>query len=92
MTSLRREAIQEYGGRCACCGEKDWRFLTLDHVRNDGAAHRRAISGAKRGQKFYQALKRRGWPDKERLRVLCFNCNISRQNSPMKRCAHEDPL
>jgi hypothetical protein len=39
---IREDVIAAYGGRCACCGEFERDFLTLDHVNNDGAEHRRS--------------------------------------------------
>src|SRR5881396_3810055 len=41
--ALRAEGIGAYGGKCACCGETTFEFLTIDHVRNDGKQHRRAL-------------------------------------------------
>ena len=34
-------AIEAYGGGCVCCGVREPEFMTLDHVYDDGAAHRR---------------------------------------------------
>ena len=38
---LRADAIEAYGSKCSCCGESESRFLTFDHINNDGAEHRR---------------------------------------------------
>lgn len=66
-----------YGGYvCACCGETERQFLTLDHVNNDGAAHRRALGGQCGMRHVYADLKRRGFPPG--YQVLCFNCNLGR--------------
>jgi len=27
---------KELGDKCVCCGERDWMFLSVDHVNNDG--------------------------------------------------------
>lgn len=82
---IRLEAIAAYGGRCACCGESQTEFLTIDHVYNDGAVERR---GDRRltGTKFYQRLKRLGWP-KDRYQLLCFNCNCAKGHFGM--CPHQ---
>lgn len=69
-------AISAYSGsvpRCACCGESGLPFLTLDHIDNDGKAHRRQYKGH---QGMYRALARLGFPPG--IRVLCFNCNLAR--------------
>lgn len=71
---LRAEFIAAYGGCCACCGEDEPLFLHLDHIHNDGAAHRREY---KTGAKLIAQLKKQGWP-KGRIRLLCANCNCGR--------------
>jgi hypothetical protein len=64
----------QYGGVvCACCGETEFSMLTIDHINQDGAAHRREVSTAL--SKIFAWLKQHGWPDG--YRVLCFNCNIA---------------
>jgi hypothetical protein len=60
---------------CACCAIKDIEFLSLDHVNNDGADHRRGSAKGQGGQAFYCWIIRHGFP--EGYRVLCFNCNWS---------------
>lgn len=71
---VKREAIDAYGGKCACCGITDLVFLTIDHVERNGAAHRRELFGAYAGggERFYRWLRRNNWP--EGCRVLCWNC------------------
>lgn len=73
---LKSEMFAAYGDSCACCGENREKFLTLDHINRDGAAHRRALSGSRTGstRQVLLDLRRRGWP-KEGFRVLCMNCN-----------------
>lgn len=68
---LKTEAYEHYGGlRCSCCGESIAAFLSLDHINNDGAEHRRTV---KPGVAFYLWLKRNNYP--EGFQVLCMNCN-----------------
>ena len=77
--TLRHEAIMAYGGyRCACCGETEPLFLSLDHVNNDGAEHRRNLGydegngkGASSG--ILSWLKNNGYP--AGFQILCMNCN-----------------
>lgn len=69
--------FKHYGGdppKCACCGESHIEFLTIDHINNDGAKHRRKLNMTG-GIKFYRWLKRNNYP--EGYRVLCWNCNCS---------------
>lgn len=74
--ALKIECFQAYGGPiCACCGEKELFFLVIDHIHNNGAAHRREISGKNvgQGQSLYKWLKDHGFPPGHQ--VLCHNCN-----------------
>jgi hypothetical protein len=73
----RAECIVHYGGkrpRCACCGEEEYGFLTIDHVNGNGRRHRDE-TGA-HGNAFYIWLRAHGFP--RGYRVLCFNCNSGR--------------
>lgn len=77
---IKFEFIAEYGGHCACCGESNPLFLTIDHIH--GRTDKKY-----RGWRLYENLKRAGWP-KDGLRLLCFNCNSGRQiNGGI--CPHE---
>jgi len=75
---LKREVVDHYGGKCACCKEEEITFLTLDHINNDGAAHRIKLFGKRvvGGQRFYSWLKKNDYPAD--IQVLCFNCNIGK--------------
>lgn len=69
---LRHEGIMAYGGyRCACCGETEPKFLTLDHIFNDGSAHRKKIKN--RGAGIFKWLKDHSYPAD--FQILCMNCN-----------------
>lgn len=80
---LRRKVIDVYGGKCVCCGEATYEFLTLDHKYNDGAEHRRELN-ANGGTTMLRWIVRNGYPD--RIQVLCWNCNAARQYHG--RCPH----
>jgi hypothetical protein len=71
--ALRIETFTAYGGKCSCpgCGETHQEFLTIDHVKGGGTAHRREIGN---GVRFYRWLKKRGFPQDD-YRCLCMNCN-----------------
>jgi len=72
--TLKDEVFAKYGGyRCACCGESNPGFLTIDHIDNDGADDRR-LHGS--GRPFYKWVKASGFPPT--LQVLCYNCNCGR--------------
>ncbi len=76
---LRHEAIMAYGGyKCECCGETEPRFMTLDHVFDNGAEHRRSVGTQKsRRVAIWRWLKINGYP--EGYQVLCMNCNAGRE-------------
>jgi hypothetical protein len=84
--------VMKYYGdcRCYCCGESRMPFLTIDHIHNDGARHRREIdaNGSKAtGDKFYTWLIINGYP--YGFRVLCWNCNSGRHCNG-GTCPHEE--
>lgn len=84
---LKSEVMQAYGeGHCACCGETQLEFLTLDHVNNDGGKRRK--SGEELwATPFYQKLKRDRFPPRPDLQVLCYNCNCAKKSTG--KCPHE---
>lgn len=70
---LKDAAYAAYGGyRCACCGETTEAFLSIDHINNDGANHRRDVER----RKLYKWLKRHSYP--EGFQILCMNCNFGK--------------
>lgn len=82
---LKMDVVEAYGGRCACCGETEPRFLTIEHKNRDGHLHRATLA-SRGGISVYRDLKRRGWP-KDGFCLLCMNCNFStRFGDP---CPHE---
>ena len=56
-------------------GIDDWRFLSIDHINNDGATHRK--DNRFRGPNIYSWLKAHNYP-KDRFQVLCYNCNLAK--------------
>lgn len=73
--SLRTRVLDAYGAACACCGESEPMFLAVDHINNDGAAHRREI-GVRGGGSFYAWIIRNNFPST--LQLLCHNCNCAK--------------
>jgi hypothetical protein len=72
---IRLKMIEAYGGKCACCGETEPAFLTIDHMDNDGYERRR--DGEQSGAAFYTWLRDQGWP-KDGYQLLCMNCNFAK--------------
>lgn len=70
---MQDAAIRAYGGyHCCWCGIEEPLVLCIDHVANDGRAHRREI-GSMGGHRFYKWLRDHDYPDG--FQVLCMNCN-----------------
>ena len=67
---------------CACCGEQNIEFLSIDHINGGGKAHRK-ITG--NGKSFYGWIIRNKFPAD--LRVLCMNCNFALGHSGY--CPHK---
>jgi len=84
VIKLRAEMIAAYGGRCTCCGEDESLFLTLEHLKNDGAEHRKKLGNQYR---VLKDLKKRDWP-KDNYTVLCYNCNCAKRGNH-GICPHE---
>ena len=81
---LRGKLLEGYGSVCVCCGETRTEFLTIDHVKNNGAEERRKLRG--NNGKLYRAIIERGFP-KDEYQILCWNCNAARQY--FGECPHE---
>lgn len=82
--AIREEVFAAYGGFvCACCGEREEIFLTIDHIDGCGGPQRREQG---LGSRFYGWLRKNGFPPG--YRVLCFNCNLGRAKNGGV-CPHE---
>lgn len=68
---IRSTVIAKYGGCCNCCGETHERFLTLDHVNNDGHLERRKGNYVNYKTIYFNGVN-------ERFQVLCWNCNMGK--------------
>jgi hypothetical protein len=59
----REAVLRKLGGQCVCCGEREYVFLDLDHVNNDGSKDRK------------KATWRLALREPHRFQILCRNCN-----------------
>lgn len=66
---LKRQIMNAYGGRCACCGETELVFLTM--AADKGSPWGQA------GSATYRWLRDNEFP--EGFQVLCANCNCGKQ-------------
>lgn len=84
---LKQDVMNAYGGKCQCCGEYRFSMMTIDHIHENGAAHRNELNGGFGRDKsvdFYRWLKFENFPSG--FQVLCYNCNISKHR--LGRCEH----
>jgi len=81
---LKEEIVQHYGGKCVCCGETEIKFLTLDHINEDGFLWRKQFGRS--GTVFYQWVKKMGFP--KNLQLLCWNCNCAKHY--YGKCPHKE--
>ena len=86
---FKAAVLAAYGGKCACCGETNPVFLCIDHINNDGAAHRREIGQGKAkvgsGGVIHEWLCKHNFPDG--FQILCANCNQAKQTLGI--CPHQ---
>jgi hypothetical protein len=68
---VKDAVFERYGTDCACCGETEPLFLSIDHINGGGTQERKAT-----GRDHYAALAR--GPVRGDLRILCHNCNRGR--------------
>ena len=82
----KKKVLEAYGDRCACCAETSPIFLTVDHINNDGASHRRELSGSRKsGTWFYKWLMNNNFPSG--FQILCWNCNWAKR---FGECPHKN--
>jgi len=69
-----------YGPACACCGETEEAFLSVDHIEGGGNKHRREI----RNHNIAAWLVKNGFP--KGYQILCMNCNFAK--GKLGKCPH----
>ncbi len=62
--------------KCGCCEEDDYNSLTIDHINDDGAEHKRN-TGITSGSQMYNWLIKNNFP--YGFQVLCMNCNCVKE-------------
>ena len=71
----RMIVLEYYGGRppkCACCGEKETKFLALDHINGGGTRERKST----KGRNIIFNVIRDNFPTG--FQILCHNCNCAK--------------
>lgn len=70
---IRIECLLHYGNgdpKCVCCGEKELKFLALDHIEGGGTKHRKGLGN------ISNWAKSNGFPPI--FQILCHNCNCAK--------------
>lgn len=70
----RKLVLNYYGGNpasCACCSERNYEFLAIDHINGGGNKHLKEV-----GQNLAYWLISNNFP--EGFQVLCHNCNMAK--------------
>ena len=82
---VKREVFEKYGGcKCACCGDTEIVWLSIDHIDGGGNKHRKELKN-KCGVNFYNWLKKQNYPDG--YQVLCMNCQFGKHACGI--CPHQ---
>lgn len=72
---IRVAVLTHYSGElimCKCCGEKEMKFLSIDHIDGGGNMHRRSIKYASLTEWLYRNKYPKGY------QILCYNCNSAK--------------
>lgn len=75
-----------YDIRCNCCGERHIEFLSLDHINNDGAEHRKDIGVSS----LYSWIIKNQFPSN--YQILCMNCNCAKGRDKEHLCVHQKEI
>ena len=78
-SKFKELALTHYGKggyACVVCGESRPACLSIDHINNNGAEHRRQVGS---GVHFYRWLEKSDYP--EGHQTLCMNCQFIKKHS-----------
>lgn len=77
---IREEGMRILGNVCACCGESDKHFLTLDHIKGRDTLDV-SDNGKRRltGLHAWRLARRLGYP-RDKYMLLCYNCNFAKNS------------
>ncbi len=87
LIKYKRMVYDYYGAICACCGVTEQRFLSVDHVFNDGYKDKNKSGKKLTGLNLYKKILKESCP--KRYQILCMNCNHGkRMNNGV--CPHKE--
>jgi len=78
----KRLVFEHYGNKCACCGESNIKFLSIDHINGGGTKHKKQTYS-----KNALWIVKNNFP--KGFQILCFNCNWGKYNNGGV-CPHKD--
>src|SRR3990167_942498 len=81
---IKEMVLNHYGPNCKCCGESEYKFLSIDHIEN-GKGNPADRSGPN-GSKICYSLVKQNLPPG--YQVLCYNCNCAKVF--FGSCPHQD--
>lgn len=85
ITRIVYEHYSQGTPHCACCGETEQKFLSLDHI--NGGGYQDVRKNGNGPATFYNRLIKNGFPSG--IQVLCMNCNTGKyRNGGI--CPHKD--
>lgn len=71
---LKKQVYDHYENICACCGETEEKFLTIEHKNGNGTQHRVQVGGG--GERMYRWIVKNDYPPD--IELLCANCNLGK--------------
>lgn len=78
LTLRSKQLVYDYyGSICNCCGESEPKFLSIDHVQNDGYKERKSRGGST--QMLYRNIIKQNFPPT--YQILCMNCNTGKSRN-----------
>ena len=80
---IRNIVLDHFHKVCACCGESEPLFLTIDHIDGNGNLHRRLVGKAD----MWRWLVNNKFPPG--FQLLCFNCNAGKYRNG-GTCPHQE--
>lgn len=86
---LQKTVYEHYGGspcKCNCCGESEYKFLTLDHINNDGWKDKKKGLVSTR---LWKWIIDNNFP--KEFQILCANCNFGKSRNG-GICPHQDTM
>jgi len=86
--SRKQMVYEHYGAICNCCGTTQEEFLTIDHINDDGAEHRKTLPSSGTGGTIYSYLIENNFPEDD-FQILCWNCQWGKKKNGV--CPHQDP-